>query len=147
MSAARPAHSVGVGDIETIRAGVDLVAIVSPYVELRRAGTQFVGLCPFHRERRASFYVNPEKQLFYCHGCGAGGDVFTFIERIEHVDFRTAKITLSEIAGVPAYDRPPAPDQKRKYASWQDERELIEHFRLQEGYPLREAARAAADFA
>jgi hypothetical protein len=88
----------------------------------------------------------PRKQLFYCHGCGAGGDVFTFIERIEHVNFRTAKIILSEIAGVPVYDRPPAPDQKRKYASWQDERELIEHFRLQEGYPLREAARAAADY-
>jgi hypothetical protein len=46
---------------------------------------------------------------------------------------------------VPVYQRPPAPDQKRKYASWQDERELIEHFRLQEGYPLRAAARAAAD--
>jgi DNA primase len=108
---------------------------------LRRAGTQFVGLCPFHRERRASFYVHPEKQLFHCFGCGAGGDVFTFIQQIERVDFLTAAAILSQVAGVPVDDRPLTRVQKREYARQLEELEIIEHFRLVEGHPEREARR------
>jgi len=75
---------------------LDLVAkpsiseVAGRYVELRRSGKELTGLCPFHTEKTPSFSVNEEKGLFYCHGCGEGGDVIGFIEKIENVDFKGA---------------------------------------------------------
>ena len=63
---------------------------VSRYTSLRRCGVEYNGLCPFHSEKTASFYVNEEKGLFYCYGCHEGGDVIHFIEKIEDVDFKAA---------------------------------------------------------
>ena len=67
-----------IADTERVRAVADLASIAARYgVKLKRSGTQLVGLCPFHKERTPSFYVHPAKQVFKCHGCGAGGDQIT----------------------------------------------------------------------
>lgn len=68
----------------------DIVSVVSSYVKLKRVGTKFVGLCPFHNERTASFSVSFEKQLFYCFGCLTGGTVVTFIMKKENLNFPEA---------------------------------------------------------
>lgn len=74
--------------------------IVAPYVKLRKAGRSLVGLCPFHKEKTPSFHVSPERGTWHCFGCGEGGDGFTFIEKIEGVDFKGALKLLAEKAGV-----------------------------------------------
>jgi hypothetical protein len=79
----------------------DMIAIAGCYTRLRRSGRQFVGLCPFHKERHPSFFIHPQKKLFYCFGCGAGGDVFALVIRAEHCDFRSAlKIVQDFSSGV-----------------------------------------------
>jgi hypothetical protein len=134
-------------DTERIRADANLAAIAARYgVKLRKSGKQLLGLCPFHRERTPSFYVHPAKQVFKCHGCGAGGDAFTFIQKIEGVDFRRALPILASLAGVPLSNEPWTPEQRREYVARQTERELLEHFRLREGIPDRESDRAVAAF-
>lgn len=77
-------------DARDVKSLADFVAIVSRYTRLRRSGRQYRGLCPFHCERHASLYVHPEKKIFYCFGCGAGGDLFDFIIRAEGCDFSRA---------------------------------------------------------
>lgn len=74
--------------------------IISPYVKLTRAGKSLVGLCPFHKEKTGSFHVSPERSTWHCFGCGLGGDGFSFIEKIEGVDFKGALTLLAEKAGV-----------------------------------------------
>ena len=66
--------------IDEVRAAADIVAVVSDYVTLRKAGTSYKGLCPFHSEKSASFTVHRDRGFFHCFGCGAGGDVFKFVE-------------------------------------------------------------------
>ena len=65
----------------------DMVDVAQSYVQLRRRGRTYTGLCPFHSEKTPSFVVYPETQSFYCFGCGAGGDVITFIKKINNVDY------------------------------------------------------------
>src|SRR5712692_1257275 len=77
-------------DARELKARVDLAVLASRFTQLRRSGRQFVGLCPLHSERHPSFYVHPEKQVFYCFGCGAGGDVFDFVMGVEHCGFLRA---------------------------------------------------------
>ena len=74
-------------DIDEIRARADIIEVVSGHMQLKKAGRDFKGLCCFHQEKTPSFTVNPEKQLFYCHGCGAGGDVFGFLQQVEGLTF------------------------------------------------------------
>ena len=74
--------------------------VVSEYVTLRKAGRNFVGLCPFHREKTPSFSVNPDKQIFYCFGCGEGGDVFSFLMKINNTGFPEALKMLAEKLGI-----------------------------------------------
>ena len=83
-----------------IRDATDVVDLIGGYLTLRRAGANFKGLCPFHQEKTPSFYVSPSKQIFKCYGCGAGGDVFTFIQLREKVDFLEARRMLAERAGI-----------------------------------------------
>ncbi|MCI6635658.1 MAG: DNA primase [Clostridiales bacterium] len=92
--------------IEDIRARCDIETIIQSYVTLRKTGTNEKGLCPFHSERTPSFTVYPATQSFYCFGCGAGGDVITFIMKIENLDYRGAVEFLAEKAGIalPAWD-------------------------------------------
>lgn len=86
--------------IREIKEKNDIVAVVSEYVTLRRAGRSLVGLCPFHSEKTPSFNVNPAKQFFYCFGCGAGGDVISFLMKAESLDFLEAARRLAERVGV-----------------------------------------------
>ncbi len=86
--------------IEQIRQASDIVDVVSAYVSLKRSGRGFKGLCPFHKEKTPSFSVVPDKQIFHCFGCGAGGDVFKFVQMRENVDFPDALSILARRAGI-----------------------------------------------
>jgi len=98
-----------------IRDAVDIVELVGSYVTLRRAGANFKGLCPFHEEKTPSFLVHPAKQIFKCFGCGAGGDVFTFVQLKEKVDFLEARRMLADRAGISLeHDAGAAPSGPRK---------------------------------
>ncbi|HEV2952761.1 MAG TPA: DNA primase [Candidatus Dormibacteraeota bacterium] len=85
---------------DQVRSKLDLVDVVQGYLRLTKKGREWVGLCPFHPEKTPSFYVNQGKQQWICHGCGLGGDLFGFIEKIEKVDFRGALELLADKAGV-----------------------------------------------
>jgi DNA primase len=85
---------------EEIRRRVDLVALVSRYVALQRSGRRFRGRCPFHQERHPSFYVDPATGLWKCFGCGAAGDVFTFVQRLHNLSFAEAAEQLGAEVGV-----------------------------------------------
>jgi DNA primase len=85
---------------EIIRQRVDLVGLISESVSLQRSGAEMKGLCPFHEEKTPSFNVNPDKGVFLCRGCGAGGDIFQFVQLRERVDFREALEILADRAGI-----------------------------------------------
>lgn len=86
--------------IEEIRMKNDIVEVISGYVKLQRRGSSYFGLCPFHNEKSPSFSVSPGKQMYYCFGCGAGGNVFTFIMEYENFTFMEAVKLLADRAGV-----------------------------------------------
>lgn len=86
--------------LDRLRANNDIVSVISPYVELRRRGKNLVGLCPFHNEKTPSFTVYPESQSFYCFGCGAGGEIISFVRRIENLDFYEAVKSLADKSGM-----------------------------------------------
>ncbi len=101
--------------IETIKAKIDVVEEVGLVVALRKSGKSFQGLCPFHNERTPSFYVFPESQTWRCFGCHEGGDVFTFVEKQQGLDFRDALLYLAEKTGVTVEDFGGAnPEQERE---------------------------------
>ena len=87
--------------LEQIRAASDIVEVIGAALPLKRAGANFVALCPFHREKTPSFSVNPQKQIFYCFGCHKGGDVFNFIREYEGLTFVEAVKRLAERAHLP----------------------------------------------
>jgi len=99
--------------IEEIRSAVDIVDVVSDYVSLKKRGTNFFGLCPFHSEKTPSFSVNPERGIYKCFGCGKGGNVFSFLREVEKIDFIEAVRLLAERAGVAL----PAPSSAESQAS------------------------------
>ncbi|HIV34710.1 MAG TPA: DNA primase [Candidatus Blautia intestinigallinarum] len=86
--------------IEEVRMKNDIVEVISQYVKLQRRGSSYFGLCPFHNEKSPSFSVSPAKQMYYCFGCGAGGNVFTFIMEYENFTFVEALQYLAQRAGV-----------------------------------------------
>ncbi|MBQ1311038.1 MAG: DNA primase [Blautia sp.] len=86
--------------IDEVREKSDILDVVSQYVRLTRRGSSYFGLCPFHNEKTASFSVSPSKQIYYCFGCGAGGDVFHFIMQYENYSFGEALKYLADRAGV-----------------------------------------------
>jgi DNA primase len=91
---------ISTDDIASVRAATDIVAVISEHVQLKRVGRRWQGLCPFHSEKSGSFSVNAEEKLYYCFGCGAKGDVITFVREIEHVDFVGAVEKLAARAGI-----------------------------------------------
>ena len=86
--------------IESVRDAADIVDVVGDYVRLKKRGSNFVGLCPFHSEKTPSFNVNPGLGIFKCFGCGEGGDVFSFVSRIESLTFPEAVTALAERLGI-----------------------------------------------
>ncbi|MCI8384011.1 MAG: DNA primase [Clostridia bacterium] len=86
--------------IEEVRQTNDIVDVISQYVHLKRSGRNYFGLCPFHNEKSPSFSVSPDKQIFHCFGCGVGGNVYTFLTKIEGINFVEAIQTLAERANI-----------------------------------------------
>jgi DNA primase len=87
--------------IDEVRSAADIVTVISDYVSLRKAGTSYKGLCPFHGEKTPSFNVNRDRGFFHCFGCGVGGDVFKFVELKEQVGFQDAVRQLAQRFGIP----------------------------------------------
>jgi DNA primase len=91
--------------VEQIQAASDIVDVVSSYIPIKRAGRSFKACCPFHNEKTPSFFVNPEKQIWHCFGCGAGGSVFNFVMQYERVSFPEAARALAAKAGIAVPER------------------------------------------
>lgn len=101
-------------DLEAVRERTDLVKLVSGYLTLKKAGhDSFVGLCPFHTEKTGSFSVSPSKQVYYCFGCGAGGDAIRFLRDVEHLEFTEAVERLAKEAGITLRYEGDTPEQRR----------------------------------
>lgn len=100
--------------ISEIRNSADIVHIISEGITLKKAGRNFLGLCPFHTEKTPSFSVSPEKQIFYCFGCGVGGNVFGYIMKREGLSFPEAARQLAKRYGIDLPDRTLTPDQKKR---------------------------------
>jgi DNA primase len=92
--------------LDQVRAASDIVEVVGSVLPLKRAGANFVALCPFHKEKTPSFNVNPQRQIFHCFGCHKGGDVFTFIREFENITFPEAVRRLAERARIPLPEEP-----------------------------------------
>src|SRR3954464_9872170 len=90
--------------IEQIAAANDIVEVIGTYFPLKRAGSTFKALCPFHQEKSPSFTVSPSRQTFHCFGCGAGGSVFRFVMDYEHIDFPSAVRKLAARSGIPVIE-------------------------------------------
>jgi len=102
--------------VEAVKAAIDMVELVGARTQLRRAGGRYTGRCPFHEERTPSFSVNPQDRLYYCFGCGAGGDAITFVRESEGLDFTEAVEWLADRFRVPLeYEEgSPAVDARRR---------------------------------
>jgi DNA primase len=100
--------------IAEIRSVADIVDVVSEAVALKKAGRNFLGLCPFHSEKTPSFTVSPDKQIFYCFGCGTGGNVFSFLMKQDGVSFPEAVRSLARRFGVALPDHGLTPEQKQR---------------------------------
>ncbi len=100
-------------DIARVRAATDFVAVASEHIALKRVGRRWVGLCPFHTEKSGSFSVNAEEGLYYCFGCGAGGDAIRFVQEVEHLDFADAVERLAARAGIQVHYDTVAVSQER----------------------------------
>ena len=88
-------------DIDAVKERTDIVQLVGNYLTLKKSGHDSLsGLCPFHQEKTASFSVSPSKQVFYCFGCGKGGDAITFLRELEHLSYVEAIERLAQTAGV-----------------------------------------------
>ena len=127
--------------VEAVRAAADLHEVVSGYVALKKSGARWRGLCPFHQEKTPSFYVDSDKQLYYCFGCGTGGDVFKFLMLYEKLDFPEALRSLATRYGVTL----PAPRSGGERSERQKivdlNREAVTFFREQLMQPAGERAR------
>jgi DNA primase len=86
--------------IEEVRSRNEIADVIGSYLSLKNAGTRFKALCPFHKEKSPSFTVSPDRQIYHCFGCGAGGDVIRFVQEYEKVDFMTALQMLADRAGI-----------------------------------------------
>lgn len=117
--------------IEEVRARNDIVDVISQYVTLKKKGANYLGLCPFHNEKSPSFSVSPGKQMYYCFGCGAGGNVITFIMEYENYSFGEALKYLADRAGITL---PEAEDSKEARAQRDLKNTLLEINRLAANY-------------
>src|SRR3990167_8052179 len=101
-------------EVDEIKRRIDIVDLISSYLTLKKAGSDYKALCPFHQEKTPSFMVSPEKQIFKCFGCGAGGSVFDFVMQMEHLEFREALEMLADRAGVKLERKKPQDIEKSR---------------------------------
>src|SRR6476469_9032314 len=102
-------------NIEQIAAANDIVEVIGSYFPLRRAGSNFKALCPFHQEKTPSFTVSPQRQTFHCFGCGVGGSVFRFVMDYEHVDFPAAVHKLAARVGITIVEERRSEDESQQH--------------------------------
>ncbi len=102
---------------EEVKDRVDIVDVISDYVKLKKSGKNYKGLCPFHQEKTPSFTVNPANQFYHCFGCGAGGDVFSFLMEIEHITFFESLKMTAERVGM---ELPNQSNHQKKVANFRD---------------------------
>ena len=100
--------------LERIKAEGDIVSVISGYTKLDRRGRTYWGCCPFHQEKTPSFSVSPEKGLFYCFGCQAGGDVVSFLMKVDNLTFMEAAKKLSEQLHIPVPERERSPQEQAR---------------------------------
>lgn len=104
---------------------LSIVDVISEYMPLRRSGSNFTGLCPFHGEKTPSFNVNPAREIFHCFGCGAGGDLFAFVMRIEGISFPEAIKKLAGRAGVLIEERPLTAAEQQAKSEREEQRSIL----------------------
>ncbi|HYY28821.1 MAG TPA: DNA primase [Chthoniobacterales bacterium] len=100
--------------VEQVAAASDIVTVIGSYFPLKRAGTEYRAICPFHQEKTPSFFVNPAKQSYYCHGCGAGGAVFQFLMQYENIDFPESVRRLAARAGISILEEEVSPEEEAR---------------------------------
>ena len=86
--------------IEEVKSRCDIVDVISDYIKVQNSGANYKGLCPFHGEKTPSFYINSQKQIYKCFGCGEGGDVINFVMKMENLEFMDAVKLLARRCGV-----------------------------------------------
>ncbi|MDH4337676.1 MAG: DNA primase [Candidatus Krumholzibacteria bacterium] len=129
--------------IDQVRDRSDIVEIVGQYVDLKRAGTGYKGLCPFHQERTPSFNVNPERQGYHCFGCGRGGNVFQFLMEMDGVTFPEAVRELAERAGIEVETKPAEDERSENDALYKANTFAARYYhRMLVNSPSAEKARA-----
>ena len=113
-----------------IKERLSIEEVVSSYIKLDRAGANLKAMCPFHNEKTASFFISPDRGSYYCFGCGASGDIFTFVEEFEGLDFKGALKLLADRAGVPLepYSREAAENKSEKEKLYEAMEEAAEYF-------------------
>lgn len=114
--------------VEEIKARLSIVDVVSQYMKLERAGSAMKGRCPFHNEKTPSFHVSPGRGTYHCFGCGVGGDIFSFVQAIEGVDFKGALKILADRAGVQVVSEKPGErdERQRQFALLEDATQWFE---------------------
>ena len=115
-------------DVVRVRAATDIVALISEHAALKKQGTRWVGLCPFHQEKTPSFSVNAEMGVFHCFGCQQSGDAITFVREIDHVDFVEAVRRLAERSGITITEDPTATADRQRRAPLHDAMEKAVDF-------------------
>lgn len=119
--------------VREIAERLSIAEVVGEYVQLKRSGSNYLGLCPFHGEKTPSFNVNPAREIFHCFGCGAGGDIFSFVMKIEGISFPEAVRKLAAKAGVVIEERPLTDAEKRQRTERDQQREIMlltaQHYR------------------
>ncbi|MRX71294.1 DNA primase [Bacillus lacus] len=118
--------------IESIQSSVDIVEVINEYVQLKKQGRNYFGLCPFHGESTPSFSVSPEKQIYHCFGCGEGGNVFSFLMNLEGLSFIDSIYKLGEKAGIdlpdPAGSQQASPEKNKDVHTMIEAHELLKKF-------------------
>ncbi|MGA7884055.1 MAG: CHC2 zinc finger domain-containing protein, partial [Terrimicrobiaceae bacterium] len=102
--------------IQRVAEASDIVEVIGSYFPLKRAGASWRALCPFHREKTPSFHVNPQRQIYHCFGCGAGGSIFRFVMEYEHLDFPSAVHRLAQRSGIPVIEEAGSAEEDRRHA-------------------------------
>lgn len=120
-------------EVEQIKDNLDIVDVISSYIKVEKAGINFKAKCPFHNEKTPSFFISPTRQSFYCFGCGEKGDIFSFVEKFENIDFKEALEKLADKAGVTLSKKKLSKEDSIKDQLWAVMEEATKYYENQIG--------------